>query len=269
VNYVEINIIQDVASGFGTTNWYIYIIKVIFASVVPIGVLIFIAYIVLLVDSPKSLVIWIVTPLLLVHFIIPHKETRFLFPLANFAPLVLMMGCQQAVALFRDPSSYRRAAVVAGWCLAIINLAALLPSIVSAPANGRMAITKYIRDDFSRRPVKVYSLQAEEENPFQPYSFLRQSFYELPNVQCYTIPDYRALSTSMFVADTLGFLVIHQGELANPDLSAKIKQLGLVRVKGGVPTWALALEGFYDQTALDAAYALYARGGMNPYYFSN
>jgi len=127
------------------------------------------------------------------------------------------------------------------------------------PANGRMAITKYFRDDFSRRPVRIYSLQVEEENPFQPYSFLRQSFYEMPNVQIYQIPKYNMLSGNMFGSDTLGFLVVHQGELIDPDLNNRIKELGLIKVKDGVAPWILAMQGAYDRSARDGAYVLYAK----------
>jgi len=258
LNYFKINLIQDRASQFGTTNWYTYILQVIFSSVWPIGLLIFLTFIILLINSPNSMLIWLITPLLLSHLLIPHKEIRFLFPLVNFVPLLLVNGYRQFLTFFPKPLPYRRTVLFVGVCLGILNVMAMLPSIFTPPANGRIAITRFVRDEFPGYPVKMYSLQVEEQNPFQPYSFLRQSFYELPNVRPCPIPGYRSISREMFGPDTLGLLAVHQIELMNPELEDRIKTLGLRKIKDGVPHWVLTMEGFYDRNAGDGEYVLYS-----------
>ncbi len=257
-NYFSINLIDNVASQFGVINWYSYVIKVIVESILPIGILIFITFIVVLTDSPKSLFIWVVTPLLIIHLIIPHKEVRFLFTLANFVPFIIVKGYQQFLAFFPTASINRTWTLLFRLFFLSLNAIALVPSIFAPPANGRITITKYLQDNFHQYPARVYSLQREEENPLQPYSFLRQSFYEIPNVKIYQVSNYSLLSPNMFGSDTISFLVIHKGELLDRVLLNKINVLNLKILKNGVPDCILTIQNIYDRRAQYNEYVLYS-----------
>jgi phosphatidylinositol glycan class B len=171
----------------------------------------------------------------------------------------LVKGYEQFLTFFPKPFPYRRPAWILGGCLGLLNVAALVPAVFAPPAGGRISVTRYVAEHYNGSPAKVYALRAEEENPFQPYSFLRQSYYELPNVRFSQFSDYNELSEGMFGADTIGLLVIHQGELGNPAPYDKIKALHLQRVAVGVPPWILAIQGLYERNAWGEAYVLYEK----------
>jgi len=50
---------------------------------------IYAAVITLLFKERQSPILWTSFPLIIIHMIIPHKELRFLFPLAVLVPIVL------------------------------------------------------------------------------------------------------------------------------------------------------------------------------------
>ena len=89
-NYLKVNIIDKVSSLYGTEPWYYYL-KIMFeAPSLIIGFMIVFSIVYLLITDYKNIILWCIFPFLVVHSIIPHKELRFLFPLVNFIPILLI-----------------------------------------------------------------------------------------------------------------------------------------------------------------------------------
>ncbi len=88
-NYFHKNIVENVASNFGTAPWYFYGVYLFIYPNYFIGLLLLFAFAVLLVGKPKNFLLWIMLPFMLVHSLIPHKETRFLFPIVFCSPFCL------------------------------------------------------------------------------------------------------------------------------------------------------------------------------------
>lgn len=147
-NYFKVNLIDKVANSYGVSPWYYYITEVLNRPSIAIGLAILSSFVFLLIFKPKSIVLWCIIPYLLVHFLIAHKETRFLFPLANFVPLILIQGYQ---LIFYKPQtrafSVLRITLVG--ILFLSNLAGLL--FIFKPAGyGQVNLATYIYKTYYR-----------------------------------------------------------------------------------------------------------------------
>jgi GPI mannosyltransferase 3 len=80
-NYFRMNILNDVASGFGISPWWSYFHFYYVKAFPPVSIVLFLFFVYGILKNPKNLFLWCLAPFLLVHFMIGHKEMRFLFPL--------------------------------------------------------------------------------------------------------------------------------------------------------------------------------------------
>lgn len=88
-NYFNVNILQGKVNSFGISPWYDYFTQVTAYNIpfFPVYTIIPVLFFIL---HPRHVLSWIAIPFLLVHFIIGHKELRFLFPLISFLPFFII-----------------------------------------------------------------------------------------------------------------------------------------------------------------------------------
>ncbi len=90
-NYFHFNLIQDYVSSTDVSPWWDYFRRSWTESWPILGFLTLMSLILFWIRKPWHVLTWSFAPLFLVHFAIGHKETRFLFPLINVAPVCLML----------------------------------------------------------------------------------------------------------------------------------------------------------------------------------
>ncbi|MBN8222137.1 MAG: hypothetical protein J0L53_14530 [Spirochaetes bacterium] len=88
-HYFSENLLQGKAATFGVSPWWNYLRSFFKAAIPPIAVLGFITIGYFLFKRRISFIAWIFVVFLGVHFMIRHKELRFLFPLAVFLPAMI------------------------------------------------------------------------------------------------------------------------------------------------------------------------------------
>lgn len=93
-NYFEQNILNDRVSGFGVYPWWWYLSEAFIRLIPPFSLLFLVGFGYLLIKKHKHPVLWVIFPFLIIHFIIGHKEVRFLFSMLYFLPFVGMMGVE-------------------------------------------------------------------------------------------------------------------------------------------------------------------------------
>jgi len=260
-NYFEANILNGAAASFGTMPWYTFIYQRMTAALFPLGMLMALCLLLVLIEDNKSILIWCVCPLLVCHLIVAHKEVRFLFTVVNFIPLLLIRGVQYSrVYMARVPRILRK---VLGYAFLTIGISAngiaLGAAIFLAPSYGRIALTQFVYDHYPIHPVTIYSLNKDEVNPFVPFAFLRQSFYEMPNVSQKQIDRYENLKKEMFDNDGVTLLVFRKYELDNPVLVNKLDQLKFQEVYNGNPDWALNIAGLYFDDLENGEYVIFGK----------
>lgn len=180
-NYFRANIIEGVASRFGTSPWYAYFFEFGTSGRLVGGIFSFAALTTMLFIRPKSLLTWVFWFFLCGHATVAHKEERFLFPVLIITPVCwpLLFGLMSRMIRGRDAS-------LSGWPIrALITTSCLVGAITAArPRGQKYGVLEYL-DSIGRSQehpacldwdVKVQSKSGEGE-PFVP------SFYESPYVQ--------------------------------------------------------------------------------------
>lgn len=147
--------------AFDTLPWYYYPPWVVKYALPPIGGVILIAYVIVLIKQPRHLVIWCITPLLLTLTIIPHKELRFLYPLADLMPLsIILAAIQVRPFLQRIPSAVR---VFLMGAFILPNAVALLVVMLTPAGNGVTDLVPILRFGavtYIEHPASVWSIKA-------------------------------------------------------------------------------------------------------------
>lgn len=258
-NYFYINIVENYSSGFGVYPWYFFIWGIAKFPFYPLGIMLLIAILVLVFRQWRSWLVWVILPFIIVQSIIPHKELRFIFPVANLAPLMLIYAVQaikDLVIIKRNISYFRYLA----WCLLIpfilINTAGLLAMAFKSAVNGRREITRFIHSTY--RDQAICLLYTPEANPYNPWPQIRENFYmekQLREINLEVLTDFDIKSINN---RGVGLLVIRKRDLAKYEKI--IKSLAFKEQLQGFPAWVAWIGNFYDKRANEDMLVLYTTG---------
>ncbi len=89
-NYFYQNLILKKAAGFGREPWYYFFYELYISKTFALNFFYLLAFFYFLVKFPKHLFVWTLLPFITIHFVISHKEFRFLFPIMGFLPYIFM-----------------------------------------------------------------------------------------------------------------------------------------------------------------------------------
>ncbi|MCX6235785.1 MAG: hypothetical protein NT175_13870 [Bacteroidetes bacterium] len=161
-NYFQQNILFDKISGFGVHPWWYYFEQTFIIALPPFSLVYIFAVVLYFIYKPKEIITWTLAPFLLVHFIIGHKELRFLYPMIGFLPVMIISVwdhlLQKRVEKLAQ-NIFVKIFIKAFW---ITNFL-LLPVIIFRPVDDRMPIYKKLFHAKSG-PVLVYY---KEQDPYQ------------------------------------------------------------------------------------------------------
>lgn len=88
--YLLSNIIQNKAAEFGIDHWaYLSL-----AYLLPYGPFYLIGTLYFILTDRQHIITWTITPFILIHILIPHKELRFLIPILSFMPFAWFRSLQ-------------------------------------------------------------------------------------------------------------------------------------------------------------------------------
>ncbi len=245
---------DDAASSFGILPWYYYIWYLIKLPFFPIGVLIVSSIVVIIVRQPKSLVVWIVVPFIIIHSIIHHKEERFLFPIINFLPLILVMAYQEMKSIFSHPSLHYPKLFLA-LPLVLINITGLIAMGTKAAGVGRIDITHYIHQHYQDKEVNLISCQWS--SPYNPWQSLPTKYYQEKNVHDIQIKSLCSFNDSLVDNNKVNLLVLRKAEKSNSECAKWIDKNHLVMLRQSVPEWMEKVNGYYKGLENDDILELY------------
>ncbi len=165
-DYFYVNIIEGKASSYGVEPWWFYFNETAMKAIYPIGILVMLSIIYFVIRFPKHLLIWAIVPFLALHFITPHKELRFLFPLAVFVPFII------ATVLYDIRKRYagkRISGIMMNcswrWAFWIITLPLLL-TMAYKPADPNISQLNFINSNYGGKKVTLYYYK---DNPYNPF----------------------------------------------------------------------------------------------------
>lgn len=156
-NYFLSNIVDGVASFYGTSPWYYYLTKVMVSATSLFGLAIWLSIIILLWNDPRNILLWCLIPFLIVHFLIPHKELRFLFPVINLVPLLLIHLYQSLTVKLNYPIFKKTLLYPVIGAMLFVNLIGLIMLMFKPAGNGNVKMAEYIQNNYTEHSVTVYA----------------------------------------------------------------------------------------------------------------
>lgn len=243
-NYFVSNVINDIASTYGVSPWYHYF-ELSYDSMHIWAIMLWFIVIKHLITKRSDLLTWVLLPFLVVHIVIPHKEMRFLIPIANFLPLIAVLSMQSiSDAVDFKKLHYRIATTITLIFLFFINLLATIVNTFG-PADTRGS-TKIIQEIYSRYDGgNVVLWGGKFNNPYRPIP-ANQNYYG--NDKVLITPFYPTMKE--LKNDDANLIVLKR---SNVKSIKKLSQLFKVKkIQQGVPEWIFSIKSFlgYDVNPL-------------------
>ena len=230
-NYFEYNIIQGVASEFGTSPWYYYLFAVFRFSFFPIGILILLSLLKVTLTHSKNLIIWVVVPFILFHSVVGHKELRFLFPLANLVPFLIIMAIQEI-----KWSNFLTQVLLVSFIG--INSILLLSSSLIPAGNGETKTARILKSMRENQSVAYF----KDSNPYNPWG-LNMYFYE-PIQNPYQLESTEELE-KLKIANPDMLICVRNKYLSEEAFQSTSQRLKLGVVHQSTPDWMSFLFKIY------------------------
>ena len=144
----------------------------------PLGLIVMIGMFYAMVRFPKNIVIVSIIPFILVHFIISHKETRFLFPLIDAVPVCLALTWSRFQGLF---DKRRKLTLGIGKIFVGFNVVCIIVLLLK-PQQQPYDLYKVVYDKYWNSGAYVFCTSDD------PYSFigLVVNYYKPDNFTFYS-----------------------------------------------------------------------------------
>jgi GPI mannosyltransferase 3 len=197
---------------------------------------------------PKNLILWCIVPFIIIHSIIPHKEERFLFPVINLIPFILVLAYQEIreIKLFQKKTPVL---LISIWIfilvgLILINITGLAAMAFKSAGIGRMEITRYIHQKYQNKPVKL--IYCSWSSPYNPWNSIPTKLYQEKNITEFRINSLCDLKDSLLSNDTINLLVTRKIELANAECRQKLISANYRIKKQSIPIWIEKINAYYQ-----------------------
>jgi phosphatidylinositol glycan class B len=175
-NYFDQNIILNkAASGFGTEPWWYYFDKVFIKLIPPFSLVYILGFIIFFIFNRKDMLTWTVFPFLLIHFVLGHKELRFLFPVIGFLPVVIIKSAEIIKNKWKKNVLETHSVKLFVNVFWLVNLTAMMVVIFN-PANIKIPLFKKLYDSYHSSATLYYM----DENPY--HMSLDVYFYKRSNL---------------------------------------------------------------------------------------
>ncbi len=234
VNYFKFNILQSGASGFGTSPWWMFIKYFYKYPTYPLGFLIVISLIYFIIRYPKNLFTFLIVPFIVIHTIIPHKELRFLFPIAYFTPIIIFVFLTDAFKFIKHKRIiYKYVLITYISILIIINTVAIAAIGLKSTEAGLMKITEYIYNNYKG---SVHIVSKEWSNPYNPFG-LPMTYYITNNLSFSSFNENELPADSLFKSNSVNLLSVNKRYYYKN--KQWLENKGFVLVQKGVPDWIM------------------------------
>jgi phosphatidylinositol glycan class B len=245
-NYFNFNILEDGASTFGTKPFLWYPYAIIKYTFLPIGILIGLSFLYLLLERRKSIFLFIFLPMFLVHCLIPHKEIRFLFPLAFIVTPIIFLFVQyifkSTKTIFPNRFVIPTLAIIALGFITVANSIGLV-ALVSKTAGARSIHTgKYIYDNFNGNAITLH--QTQFAATYAPFG-VPLNFYKVENLKTRTIKSPCELNPDDINTSNINLVTFAFKDKLDTTCIQENSSLKFTKLTQSWPDWLVTLNGFY------------------------
>jgi phosphatidylinositol glycan class B len=194
-NYFQQNILENKASGFGVEPWWYYFHIFLIQGIPPLSLILILTTLVFFIVKRKSIFTWTTVPFLLIHFVIGHKELRFLFPIILLFPYFLVEGLSLIQQhLFKRLLQNKISKFVLQLSL-IANIAFILIALFR-PADAQIGLYKKLYHQYPEEAILYHT----GKNPFhrvKEINFYKRASLTIESID--SVPNKKAGSTQLIV----------------------------------------------------------------------
>ena len=216
-NYFQVNIIESKAAEFGVQPWWFYLIEIFLKGFPPYSILIIISVLFIWIYYPRNVLTWITIPYLIIHFLIGHKELRFLFPLANIIPILLVLSIQvvKEDSKFNKVKDLIKASEKYFVRIFLILNSILLFVVCIKPADMHIYLYQYIYSNYNHEQTELLYIK---KNPFYARA-VPVNFYKKNNLKMINFENAQMLANYIRLADKTALFVTDKFDL-DPEMKA-------------------------------------------------
>ena len=181
IKYLESNIIHGKAAEFGVDPWWYYLPRLAGTLIPPWSLVLVPAIIVGAIRRPRNPLVWMFIPFIVLHSVIGHKETRFLIPVINLLPILVLLGLDSLRGRYRHWTAHFAGSRSGGILIALfVGFNIVLTIIVSVmPAHQSAVIQGWIIERGNSEP---FVLNTYSRNPYEQAG-LMMHYYKTPGVE--------------------------------------------------------------------------------------
>jgi len=213
-NYFHKDIVEGRPNLDGTDPIWAYITKLIANPLAPITWLWITAMVVMWIRHPRHIVTWTTLPFFVVHSLVPHKELRYIFPIALLATFSFVLAFvpdanSQPQPTWLNTIWERRHSVFAKTLVAFNAVALIYACFVAREPS--LNFQHYIVDHYPNG-CTMYVLGEQTRSPFENVG-ATMFFYRPPNFTCKRLKTDEQLATAL--RRNAGEILVLRDRLAN------------------------------------------------------
>lgn len=234
-NYIDFNLIQDKVSEFGILPWWFYFEAVFNKAAPPFGILLIISFLWVCIRFPKNIITWVSIPFVLIHFIIGHKELRFLYPLMYLIPvfICLFIISIKDYKFIQQLISRKFTKVVIAFFITL-NIV-LLAIMCFKPADEMISLYRRVYN--IAETGKTELIIAGNENPyFRGGKNLAVTYYKNPNISFRQLQSADMLSNTL-LKDTLNIRYLYAVKKFDARSRFEMNNLHFSKIYQTYPQW--------------------------------
>jgi phosphatidylinositol glycan class B len=242
-NYLDLNLFKDKASIYGREPLYFYLEESFLQLIPPFSILIIYCIPAFWIKFRKHVITWITLPFILLHFAVSHKELRFLFPIINFLPFMILYYFPVAEGQNNRLLVFLRTKRFIGFAVGANLL--LLIYFTFKPADNTLQALKKIYDLVEgEKPILLY----ENRNPYNNFASL--NYFRNINIKT---QDLKVDSTNMTSDEVYYF-----SERPRVGETVKINNKSFVRIYSNFPAWLsyFNFSGWLERTGTYSIYKM-------------
>jgi len=232
-NYFQFNILKGKVSNFGVHPWHFYITEIFWKAVPPFSLFLITLPLIWFIFKPKNIFTWMLVPFLFIHFLIGHKEFRFLFPLINIIPLFIILGFQEL-----EKDKFKKIGLIIQgkkwkwfiYLFVVVNFIYLI-NICFRPADYYVSLYQFIYNNYEN--VKTELIFSNED----PYLRAPEpaNFYKSNNLSTRSVVDADSLQDVVNGKKYDKFLLMTDTFLL--DKKYRSQNLEFKKVYSNLPKW--------------------------------
>ena len=203
LNYLNVNLIEGKAAEFGVKSFWYYLLVFLLVVAPPLSLILPLFFFLGIKKLKHNVIIWSIVPFVLIHFLIGHKEFRFLYPMSYLFIFITVYGS----SLFlkgRNIKNYQRTLIK----IAVVLNMIFLVLMIFRPAKGTVLFYKYL---YENREAGNNMVLTTKKDFYNLMGDLKTTFYTPKDMRSYTVESSDDLEGFLNTKNISSCYYVHSG----------------------------------------------------------